>query len=518
MNTSPLVLAILDGYGIASDNEGNAVARAKKPNIDAISLNGVTTALAASGAAVGLLDGEAGNSEAGHMNLGAGRIVEQQVRRISRDIQEGNFFNNAAFLKAAEHAKKGNGRVHLMGLLSTADSPHSNPEHLAALRRFCKEQSIQNVYLHLFTDGRDSSPTDGERLLKVLVDSLQPHEKVVTIIGRAYAMDRKKDWKQIKHAYNALVLGEGERASQALQGLRAAYKRGETDEFITPTIIDSDGNGEEGRIQDGDAIIFFNFRPDRARELCKAFLETDFEQGNQDAFAVRTFHDLCFVTLVDYGPSLPGAIPAYSEIQVTETFPMLLSGLRQLYVGESEKFAHVTYFFNGGHPGQVAGETQERVLSPDVVRYAKRPLMAASAVTDVVVAALQKQQFDVIVVNFANPDMLGHTGDIAAAIVGIEEVDRCLGRINEALEARQGTLVITADHGNAECMLTTDGAILTKHTASPVPLIIRCYGKSMQGKKLAEGGVLGDVAPTLLALLDIRQPAAMIGHSLLQEL
>ncbi|PJE75625.1 2,3-bisphosphoglycerate-independent phosphoglycerate mutase [Candidatus Uhrbacteria bacterium CG10_big_fil_rev_8_21_14_0_10_48_11] len=509
----PLVIAILDGFGIASTYDGNVVAQAKMSNLEVITAAGVATELNASGAAVGLLDGEAGNSEAGHMNLGAGRVVEQQVRRITSDIQNGTFFKNEALHVAAKHAQENGGRLHLMGLLSTAESPHSNPEHLAALRKFCNEQHIAHVFLHFFTDGRDSSPTAGAKFVRDLSASLQPNERIVTVMGRSYAMDRKKDWKRIKLAYAALVNGEGRHEADAVQAVEDAYKDGETDEFIEPTIIGDDN--KEGRINDGDAVIFFNFRPDRARELSKAFIEPNFEQKDEGAFTVHCFEKLCFVTLVDYGPSLSAARFCYPEIVVAETLPVVLSKFRQLYVAESEKFAHVTYFFNGGHPGAVAGEEQRRILSPDVVRYAEKPSMAASEITDVVIEAITKDTADVIVFNFANADMLGHTGNIEAAVQGIEEIDSCLGQIDSALSKTSGYLVVTADHGNVEKMLADDGTPMTKHTDSLVPFIVRAYGETvLPGTALKSGGALSDVAPTILKLLATPPSSLMTGKSL----
>ena len=506
IDRQPFVLIILDGWGIAPAGPGNAIALAHKPTYDALIQRYPATTLTASGDAVGLLPNEAGNSEAGHMNLGGGRVVKQQVRIISDAISDGSFFKNPVFTSLIHRATAGTGRIHLMGLLSSDQSPHSHPAHFAALRRLCSDAGV-SVFLHLFTDGRDSSPHAGADFLQAL--DLYPSERVATICGRAYAMDRKNDWSRTSAAYDALVEGRGASADSAAAAIAAAYARGETDEFIMPTVVNPDGC-----VQDGDGVIFFNFRPDRARQLTKAFVQPDFEERNRPAFVRRQLKNLAFVTLTDYGPELTNVSVGYPEITVAESLPFALQLLRQCYIGESEKFAHVTYFFNGGHVGSVAGEERIRIPSPDVLHYDAAPDMAAGEITDAILAAIATGKTEFIVANYANADMLGHTENIAAAVRGVECIDRCLGRIVSATLKKHGTVFITADHGNAEVMLTPDGQPYTEHTTSPVPFIV-VNEQLRASRQSLRPGILADVAPTILELLRLPKPQGMTGTSLI---
>jgi 2,3-bisphosphoglycerate-independent phosphoglycerate mutase len=512
----PLILVILDGWGIAPSSRGNAITIANTPNIDELSFGYPFVKVQAHGEAVGLPKDQVGNSEAGHMNIGAGRVVVQDSVKITQSIHDGTFFKNAAFSHAINHLKKNRSRLHLMGMLSNGMSPHSAPEHLNALLELARREKVKEVYLHLFTDGRDSPKYVGLKLLEDLERNVLKREKIATVCGRFYGMDRKKAWDRTEATYNALV--SGVQCAKAASGSRAiteAYNRGENDEFMAPCAITENGKILP-RIANGDSMIFFNLRSDRARQLTKVFVQHDFEKDNPLSFKRKAIlKNAAFIALTDFGPNLENTLTAYPSEEITYTLPFCLKNLSQLYIAEAEKFPHVTYFFNGGYSSPQCGEDRIEVLSPDVVSYDATPAMSTSNLADIIVSNAKKHKYDFTVLNIAAPDMIGHTGNLKAGIECCEAVDREVGRIKEAYFKEGGTLVITGDHGNVEEMINLEtGEIDTEHSTYPVPLIIA--GKKI-GKKieLSTGGKLGDIAPTLLELLDIEKPALMTGRSLI---
>lgn len=507
----PLVMIVFDGWGVASPGPGNAIRLAKTPNLDVLEQQCGSTTLVASGSAVGLPAKQEGNSEAGHMNIGAGRVVEQDSARISKSINDGSFFKNAAFRAALHHVDKYRSQLHLIGLLTEQQSGHADPDHLLALLTMARTHRAHPVFLHLFTDGRDSPPQAGIFLLRRLEQVCRKSERVATIIGRFYAMDRKKMWSRTKRAYEAMVLGKGQQARTAEHAILEAYERGQTDEFIEPTII---GARERGRISQNDSVIFFNLRSDRARQLTKVFVQKKFNALNPGAWRRSNLPaNIVFVAMTDFGPDLGDVYTAFPSLDLYNTLPVMLRGLRQLYIAETEKYAHVTFFFNGGYDKPVAGEDRRLVSSPNVESYDATPAMKARQIAAMVAGDLKYRRHDVIVANFANPDMLGHTGNLQAVIKGIEIVDQCVGKIHRAVRAARGTLVITADHGNAEAMLAADGkSVNTEHTANPVPFIVALTPSRPLAYRA--DGRLGDVAPTLLHLLGLQPPVAMTGKTL----
>jgi 2,3-bisphosphoglycerate-independent phosphoglycerate mutase len=516
---TPLVLAILDGFGVADDSPGNAITQARTPIIDELVINFPHTTLNASGKAVGLPHDQRGNSEAGHMNLGAGRVVAQDSLYITEAIQDGSFFKNPAFLAAINYAHQHNGKVHLVGMLTGLQSPHADPDHLGALCEMLARHKFKRVFLHLFTDGRDTPRFAAIGLLKLLRERFKNGEQIATVMGRFYGMDRKKKWDRTQAAYEAMVKGAGHKVPSADEAIMQGYNRGESDEYIKPSVMVDSQGAPIATVADGDSIILFNLRSDRARQLTKAFVQTDFNALNPNSF-VRTpvLKHLRFVAMTDFGPDLGDVLTAFPSRDVEGALPQTLgTSVRQLYVAEAEKFAHVTYFFNGGYANPVAGERRVLIPSPDVVSYDQTPEMGAPGVTKVVVQALTNKSADFICFNFSNPDMVGHTGNLLATIKAIQVVDECLGKIWAAVQAAGGTLVITADHGNAECKINADtGEVYTEHTAAPVPLIIASKNTGVCSTlgKLKSGGELADVAPTILQLLGLPQPAVMTGKSL----
>lgn len=516
---NPFVLIILDGYGLAPSGPGNAVRLAHTPFLNKLFSQYPCTELRAAGEAAGLFPGATGNSEAGHINLGAGRVVWQDLVAISKTIENGTFFKNAAFLEAVKHVKKNKSNLHLVGLLTGNNSAHAYPEHLDALLRFCRQQALKKVYLHLFTDGRDAGQYEGYNFLKNLLAKLDPaHEFIATVMGRFYGMDRKKEWGRTELAYNALVDGCQRFAPTPLAAIESAYARGESDEFIAPTVISSRGRPTP-RINNDDAIIFFNARSDRARQLTKAFVQANFNQDNPRSFKRKKFlKNLVFVAMTDFGPDLPGILTVYPSPDIKNTLPMVLRDLRQLYIAETDKYAHMTYFFNGGYASPVGGEERILVNSPAVDSYDETPAMSAGAITEVVVRSIQEHVYDFVGLNFANPDMLGHTGNLSATIKGIEFLDPCVKKIvEETVFKHHGTVVVVADHGNAEEMLDMrTGKIDTYHSVNPVPFcVVAPKKRSKLIKKMTAGGLLCDVAPTILHLLGKEQPVDMTGRNLI---
>jgi len=514
----PFVLLILDGWGLAPKSPANAIEQAKKPNFDKCWNSYPHTKLQASGRFVGLPPNQFGNSEAGHMNIGAGRIVDQDAVFISKEINTGKFFKNPAFEAAYKHIVKNNSDLHLMGMLSNGQSAHSDPDHLLALITWSRSKKIKNVYLHLFTDGRDSPPHSALKSVEALMRSLKNKETrgqlsgewIATIMGRFYAMDRKKDWSRTGKAYNAMVLGEGINAKSPQEAITQSYNRGETDEFIMPYVLKRNGKPIV-KIKDNDAIIFFNLRSDRARQMAKPFVQKEFSKMNDGEFdRKKVLKNIIFVAMTDFGPDLDSILTAYPSADLLNTLPMVLDGRDQLYIAEKEKYAHVTYFFNGGYANPVSGEDRQEIPSLNVVSYDLKPEMSVYKVTEQVLKKLHNYQF--ICVNFANPDMVGHTGNIKACIKAVEACDKCLGKIKAAVLKIGGTLIITADHGNAEKMLDLEtGEMYTEHTDSPVPFII--VEPKIIRKNLRKGK-LGDIAPTILKLMKIKRPKEMAGKAL----
>ncbi|MFA6547349.1 MAG: 2,3-bisphosphoglycerate-independent phosphoglycerate mutase [Candidatus Magasanikbacteria bacterium] len=507
------LLVILDGWGIEQkENTLNPIVPEHAPNYFDFLKKYPNTQLQASGEAVGLFKGQEGNSEAGHINLGAGRVVKQDALYISDAIANGTFFKNNAFHQALHHVKKYNTAVHLMGLLSNHNSAHSCPEHLYALIDLLHREKIKKVYLHLFTDGRDSAQHDAVRHLENLREHLKGNEKIATVIGRLFAMDRNKNWKRVKYAYEALILGKGMTANGAEDALLKAYNRGETDEFVDPTII-LEKKKPVATIKNNDAVIFFNLRSDRARELTKALVQPDFEKVNPGAF--KRSHmpkNIRFVALTDFGPDLPGVLTAYPSCDVKNSLVQVLCPKKQLYVAESEKFAHVTYFFNGGYAQHFCDEDWVRTPTPTAENYENKPEMNAKGVGDKVVEAIKSGKYDFIVCNFANADMVGHTGNFKAGQEAIKVVDEQLGRIAQALTSAKGQGIITADHGNIEEMMNIrTGGVDTEHSLNPVPCIIIGSG----AKQIHKSGKLADVAPTLLKMMGVEKPKEMTGKSLI---
>ena len=506
----------MDGWGIAAPGAGNAISVAKKPHWDPLFNSYPHTSLEAAGQAVGLPKGEAGNSEVGHLNLGAGRIVYQELPRINQTIADGTFLSTIAFQQAAKHLQETGGSLHLMGVVGTG-VVHSSIDHLYALLWLSKELKLSKVDLHLFTDGRDSPPTNGLQLIGEIEYKLRQLGvgRIATIMGRYWAMDRDNRWDRIERAYQALIEGVGNSFTSATDAVQASYQKNITDEFIEPVVI-SDANGKAGLIKDGDSVIFFNFRPDRARELTKAFVEPDFSSFTNR----KKINNLFFVSLVEYEKALPVSAVAFPQIQVALPLASVVSGmsLRQLHIGETEKYAHVTYFFNGGHEDHYPEEDRIHIPSQKVATYDQKPEMSAFAKADYVVQRIRESAYDFYLVNFANPDMVAHTGSLSATVKAIEIVDTCLGSIVSAALTSGGAVVITADHGNAEVMINPQtGKVDTEHSTNPVPVVFIAKQLESWPNKTLMSGILGDVAPTILTLLGITKPSSMTGRNLLAQ-
>ena len=500
----PLVLMILDGFGCAP-KEGNAIAAAKKPNIDALFASNPVTKIGASGLDVGLPDGQMGNSEVGHTNMGAGRIVYQELTRITKSIQDGPFFENEAFLAAMENAKKNDSALHLIGLLSDG-GVHSHITHLYALVEMAKKMGLTKVFVHCLLDGRDVPPSSGKDYVQQLSDKLKEIGvgQIATVMGRYYAMDRDNRWERVEKAYAAMVYGEGEKAACGVCAVANSYEKDVTDEFVVPCVIDG-----AQPIQANDSIIFFNFRPDRAREITRTFVDPDF-----NGFERRGgFFPVTYVCMTQYDATMPNVQVAFKPQVLKNTLGEYLSdkGMTQLRIAETEKYAHVTFFFNGGVETVYPGEDRILVKSPKVATYDLQPEMSAYEVTDKMVEAIKSGKYDVIILNYANCDMVGHTGVFEAAVKAVEAVDTCVGRVTAAIREMDGVLLLTADHGNADKMVDEDGEPFTAHTTNPVPFCVAGYSC-----QLREGGRLADIAPTMLQILGLPQPEEMDGKSLIQ--
>lgn len=507
----PTVLLILDGYGERKEKEGNAIALAKTPVMDRLKKEFPYVEGQASGLFVGLPDGQMGNSEVGHMNMGAGRIVYQELTRITKSIQDGDFFENKALKAAVEHCKKEDSALHFMGLVSSG-GVHSHIEHIYGLLELAKRANLKKVYLHAFLDGRDTPPDSGKSFLLAVEKKMQELGvgEIATISGRYYAMDRDKNYDRVEKAYRAMVDGTGEKASSVEEAIDASYAKKVYDEFVLPTVIEKDGAVHT--VSDGDAMIFFNFRPDRAREICHAFCDDDFSFFERGARK-----NIFFVCFTDYDPTIPNKHVAFEKEEIHNTLGEVVSNLgkNQLRIAETEKYAHVTFFFNGGK--EEPYENEDRILVPspkEVPTYDLKPEMSCYTVTEKLTEAIRSGKYDLVVANFANPDMVGHTGVLPAAIKAIEVVDECMGKVVDAVESMHGNLFILADHGNADIMIDEKtGEPYTAHTTNPVPFIL----VSEEKHKLREGGCLADVAPTLLELMGIPQPKEMTGKSLLER-
>lgn len=504
----PVVLVVMDGWGIGKPGPWNAITQAKTPNYSYLLRRYPSTVVEAGGKAVGLSRAQDGNSEAGHMNIGAGRVVLQDEVQISRAITTGSFFRNPAFIRAQRHVLKHTSTLHLIGMLGNSQSAHASPDHLLALLTFARLTKLPHVTLHIFTDGRDSPRYAAIKMLKKLERELSS-TRIGSVTGRYYAMDRALHWDRIQQTYELLTLGKGLRAKSAEAAVMEAYNRNESDEFIQPTAVIPDGQSPSV-VSDNDAIIFFNLRSDRARQLTKAFVQPTFKGFRRKKVA----KNLVFVAMTNFGPDLPGVLTAYPSRDIDQTLPMVLKAYRQLYVSESEKYAHMTYFFNGGYDHPVAGEDRVSIPSPRVPTYDHRPAMSTAKVTRYVIADIRKRAHDFIAVNYAAPDMVAHTGHMHASVRAVEAVDKALGLLTAAVRQAHGTLIITGDHGNIEELKNVrTKEVDTEHSASPVPFIF--MNDLYRTLRVRKTGKLADIAPTVLNIMNVAKPREMTGTSLL---
>ena len=505
------MLMILDGFGDNPNKDGNAIKLAKTPNIDKLMKKYSTVDINTSGLAVGLPEGQMGNSEVGHTNIGAGRIVYQELTRITKSIEEGDFFSNPEFIAAIENCKKNNSKLHILGLLSDG-GVHSHIRHLYGLLEMAKRRDFEDVYVHCFLDGRDTPPASAEGYITQLEEKMKEKKvgKIASISGRYYAMDRDKRWDRVKKCYDALVRGEGNKATSATIAIEDSYQKEVFDEFVEPTVI-VNNDTPIATIGENDSVIFFNFRPDRAREITRAIVDPEF-----DGFETEKINTY-FVCFTNYDETMPNVKIAFKKEPLVNTFGEVVSknGLKQLRIAETEKYAHVTFFFNGGEEKQYKGEDRILVPSPKVETYDLKPEMSAYEVTDKVLEAIKSDKYDAIILNYANTDMVGHTGSLVAAIKAVEAVDECVGKVVKLVEEKDGNMLITADHGNAEQMVDyKTGEPHTAHTTNPVPLILVTSNKNL---KLKSGGKLADLAPTMLDLMNLEKPEEMTGISLLDK-
>ncbi len=512
MSKKPTVLMILDGVGLNETADGNAVAQANTPVLDKLMTDYPFVKGYASGLAVGLPDGQMGNSEVGHLNMGAGRIVYQELTRISKEIADGDFFKNEALLAAVENCKKNQSDLHLFGLVSDG-GVHSHNTHIYGLLELAKKEGLQNVYVHCFMDGRDTAPASGKGFIQELCDKMQEIGvgQIATISGRYYAMDRDNRWERVEKAYAALTKGEGVMAADPVAAMQASYDDEKTDEFILPTVIEKDGR-PVATVKDNDSVIFFNFRPDRAREMTRVFCCDDFNGFDRGPRKQVTY--ICFT---EYDVTIPNKEVAFKKVELDNTFGQFLAanGKTQARIAETEKYAHVTFFFNGGVEEPNPGEDRILVNSPKVATYDLQPEMSAPAVCDKLVEAIKSGKYDVIIINFANPDMVGHTGVQQAAVQAVETVDHCVKRAVDALIEVDGQMFICADHGNVEQLIDYEnGGSFTAHTINPVPFMLINYDPDYT---LKEGGCLADIVPTLIEMMEMKQPEEMTGKSLLMK-
>lgn len=503
----PTVLVIMDGYGIAPASESNAISVANTPRLDKIFAENPYTIIGASGMAVGLPDGQMGNSEVGHTNMGAGRVVYQSLTRITKATQDGEFESNEVLLNAIENVKKNGSALHIMGLLSNG-GVHSLNEHLYAMLEMAKKNNVEKVFVHAFMDGRDVPPSSGKDFIKECLAKMEEIGigKIATVEGRYYAMDRDTNWDRVEKAYSAMVYGEGNTACCAVKAMEDSYANGVTDEFVIPVVID----GAEP-IKANDSVVFMNFRPDRAREITRTFVDPDFTGFERKNGCFPVF----FVCMTEYDAEMPNVEVAFKPQELNNTFGEYLSSLgkTQLRIAETEKYAHVTFFFNGGVEEQFEGEDRVLVASPKVATYDLQPEMSAPEVCEKVVDRIKSGNYDAIILNFANCDMVGHTGVFEAAVKAVEAVDECVGKVIDAVNEMGGMALITADHGNADKMIDEEGKPFTAHTTNPVPLCVVGYDCKLK----QEGGKLSDLVPTMLEMMNIPQPKEMTGESLIEK-
>lgn len=503
----PVILMILDGFGVGLEAEkrGDAIKAAKKPNIDKLFAENPVTKIGASGLDVGLPDRQMGNSEVGHTNIGAGRIVYQELTRITKSIEDGEFFENEALLKAVDNAAQEGKALHIMGLLSNG-GVHSHNTHMYAIVELAKKKGVKNVYVHAFLDGRDVPPTSGKDFVEECANKLKEIGlgKIATVMGRYYAMDRDNRWDRVEKAYSAMVYGEGNKACCPVKAVEESYANDVTDEFVVPTVCE-----ENATVKPGDSIVFFNFRPDRAREITRTFVDPEFKGFERK----NGFFPLTYVCMTQYDASMPNVEVAFKPQSLKNTIGEYISnkGMTQLRIAETEKYAHVTFFFNGGVEQPYEGEDRILVKSPAVATYDLQPEMSAYEVTDKLVAAIKTGKYDMIILNYANCDMVGHTGVFEAAVKAVEAVDECVGKVVTAIREMDGVALITADHGNADKMIDTDGSPFTAHTTNLVPFCVVGYPC-----ELREGGRLADIAPTMLKIMGLPQPAEMTGESIIK--
>ena len=500
----PLLLMILDGFGIA-EKYGNDIASANTPNIDKLFSENPITSIGASGLNVGLPEGQMGNSEVGHTNIGAGRVVYQELTRITKSIEDTTFFENTEFNKALENVKKHGSSLHLIGLLSNG-GVHSHNSHLYALIELAKRKGIKNVYIHAFLDGRDVAPTSGKDFIIDCENKIKDIGvgKIATVMGRYYAMDRDNRWERVQKAYDAMVFGEGKHCDSPSGAVQASYDEGITDEFVVPVVCCDNSN-----IKSNDSVIFFNFRPDRAREITRTLVDPNFDGFERK----KGMFPLTFVCMTQYDATMPNVLVAFKPQSLANTFGEYISnkGLTQLRIAETEKYAHVTFFFNGGIEKSYKNEDRILVPSPKVATYDMQPEMSAYIVTDKIIDSIKSGKYDVIILNYANCDMVGHTGVFEAAVKAVEAVDTCVGKVTEAIAAMGGVTIITADHGNADKMFDENNKPFTAHTTNPVPFCVIGYDC-----ELKSGGKLADIAPTMLNILDLPLPEEMDGISLIK--
>lgn len=510
MRKKTTVLMILDGFGLSDKVEGNAIKLADTPNLDKIMKEYPSVKGNASGLFVGLPDGQMGNSEVGHLNMGAGRIVYQELTRITKSINDGDFFQNKALLSAIENVKERNSSLHIMGLLSDG-GVHSHNEHLYGLLKLAKVNNVEKVYIHCFLDGRDTSPTSGKDFLADLEEKISEIGvgKIASLSGRYYAMDRDNRWERVEHSYNAMVMGKGDSTENVISYIENSYSKGVNDEFIIPTVV-VENDRPVATINENDSVIFFNYRPDRAREMTKVFCDENFSEFDRE----KGFFNTKFVTFTDYDSSLKNKEVAFLKESLTNTFGEYISklGLKQLRMAETEKYAHVTFFFNGGVEEPYENEDRILIPSPKVATYDMQPEMSANEVTEKLVENIESSKYDLIIVNYANPDMVGHTGVVDATIKAIQTIDKCIGKVVSCIIENDAQLFICADHGNSDQLIDYEtGQPFTAHTTNPVPFIL----VNSDAKGLKENGKLADIAPTLLDIMDIAKPLEMTGESLI---
>ncbi len=508
MKDNVKMLMILDGFGKNPNKDGNAIELANTPNIDKLMKKYPVTEIYTSGLNVGLPDGQMGNSEVGHTNIGAGRIVYQELTRITKSIENGDFFSIQEFIDAIDNCKKNNSKLHILGLVSDG-GVHSHIRHLYGLLELAKRRDFEDVYVHCFLDGRDTPPASAETYIIKLEEKMKEKGvgKIASISGRFYSMDRDKRWERVKKCYDAIVKGEGNKSGSAISAIESSYQKEVFDEFVEPTLI-CNGENPIATIKENDSVIFFNFRPDRAREITRALVDENFDGFENEKL------NLYFVCFTSYDETMPNVKIAFKKEPLINTFGEVISksGYTQLRIAETEKYAHVTFFFNGGEEKQYEGEDRILIPSPKVETYDMKPEMSAYEVTEKVVEAINNDKYDCIILNYANPDMVGHTGNLEAAIKAVEAIDECVGEIVNSILKKEGTLLITADHGNSEQMIDyKTGEPHTAHTTNPVPLILVTEDKNLKVKS----GKLADLAPTLLDLMNIEKPKEMTGESLL---